>query len=94
MPKAETLDTLAGLAMFKLRGFLEGGDHTGKDIAEAKIASGIVSSWVRNKQTDSALQATNFMMARELAQDRQQLETYIRLTNPQSALVKALPPAA
>lgn len=91
MANGSKLDKLVGVAMEKLEVFLTGEDHTSKDISEAKIASGILSSWVRNRQTESAREATSFMIARELARDREQLEEYVRLTNPQSPIVKALP---
>lgn len=72
-------------------------DSDGKDQAlekKANAARSVLSSWARHEQTISAREATNFMMARELAQDKDQLEKYIKLSMPSSPLVKALPEAS
>lgn len=88
------LGNLADKAIESLSDFFrQKGEHTSKDIGAARVATAIISSWTRQSQTKSAEKATMFMVARELANDRDQLAEYIRLTMPDLALVKALPPA-
>ena len=85
------LGSLAKQAISKLREFFNQEDHTGKDIGAARIATAVLSSWTRHAQTKSAEKATMFMVARELAQDKEQLAEYVRLTMPNLGLIKALP---
>jgi hypothetical protein len=85
------LGQLAERAMKSLDDFFDADDHTGKDIGAARIATAIISAWTRQAQTRSAEKTTLFMVARELAGDREQLAEYIRLTMPDLAIVKALP---
>lgn len=87
----EKLSSLVEKAIASLDGFFKQDEHTGKDIGAARIATAIISAWTRQTQTKSAEKATLFMVARELATDREQLTEYVRLTMPDLALVKALP---
>lgn len=58
---------------------------------KAKLALGYLGVVAKREQTASARDATNFMMARELADDKEQLERYIRATMPSSRIIKELP---
>lgn len=84
------LTKLAEQAMATLSGFFSEKEHTGREIGSARIATAIISAWTRQAQTRSAEKTTMFMVARELASDREQLADYIRLTMPDLPLVKAL----
>lgn len=85
------LAALAERAIKSLDNFFNQEDHTGKDIGAARIATAIISAWTRQSQTKSAEKTTLFMVARELANDREQLAEYIKLTMPDLPIVKALP---
>lgn len=87
----EKLGSLAEKAISSLTQFFGQEDHTGKDIGAARIATAVLSSWTRHAQTKSAEKATMFMVARELASDKEQLTKYVRLTMPDLGLIKALP---
>lgn len=89
----EKLSSLADKAISSLHDFFSQEEHTGKDIGSARIATAVLSSWTRHAQTKSAEKATMFMVARELASNKEQLKEYVRLTMPDLGLVKALPEA-
>jgi len=92
----DTEKKLAGLAdqaIDTLHIFFRQDDRTGKDIGVARVATAVLSAWTRQQQTKSAEKATMFMVARELASDKQQLADYVRLTMPDLNIVKALPAA-
>lgn len=82
---------LAEQAMNELQKFFRMKDATTKDVGVARVATSVLSAWTRQQQTKSATDATKFMVARELAQDKDQLAEYIRLTMPDYPLVKVLP---
>ena len=71
--------------------FQSGGDITEKELARARICSTVVSAWSRYEQTKRAKEATQFMMARELATNRDQLAAYVRISMPEASIIKALP---
>lgn len=89
----DKLADLAGQAMDKIKEFFCQEEYTGKDVGVARIATAVLSAWTRHEQTQSARQATMFMLSRELAADKEQLAEYINLTMPNLGLVKALPKA-
>lgn len=84
---------LAGQAMDNLRKFFRKKERTSRDIGVARVATSVLSAWTRQQQTKSAAEATRFMVARELATDKEQLAEYIRLTMPDYPVAKALPEA-
>ncbi len=67
-----------------------GDDLADKDLVNARLAGSILATWSRLKQAERAQEAVYFSMARELANDRAQLETYIKLSMPDVPLVKVL----
>lgn len=84
---------LADEAIGTLNHFFSEGEHTPRDIGVARIATAVLSAWTRQQQTRSAEKATLFMVARELASDKEQLAEYVRLTMPDLSIIKALPKA-
>jgi len=82
MDTNEKLTELADKAMDGLRSFLDAEDHTGKDIGVARVATSILNAWTRYQQARNAEKALVFMVARELAQDKEQLQEYIRASLP------------
>jgi len=86
------LSNLAGKAISRLSTFFNQEEHTGKDISAARVATAVLSSWTRQQQTKSAEKTTMFMVARELATNKEQLTEYVRLTMPDLGLTKALAP--
>jgi hypothetical protein len=91
-PKANATDeVLDDLARQSIRDFLLS-DGQDKGLREkAKQANAYRSTEARREQTQSAREATIVMMARELAQDKQQFQQYLRAAMPNAAMVKALP---
>ena len=85
------LQSLAGEAMSQLSDFFRLGEHGSKDIAVARVSTAIISAWTRYEQTKGAERATMFMVARELASDKEQLAQYISETMPEMGMLKALP---
>lgn len=85
------LASLAEDAIGKLKDFFNQEEYTGKDVGVARVATAVLSAWTRHEQTKSAEKTTLFMVARELASDKDQLAEYIRLTMPDLGIVKALP---
>lgn len=92
-PKTEeiTLERLTNQAIATLSEFLGSDDVDTKQIGRARVAASVLSNWSRLQQVRSAREATTFMMARELAQDHETLERYLRAAMPNSPMVKALP---
>lgn len=88
----EKFGSLASDAMTTLTRFFHQKERTSKDVGVARVATAVLSSWTRQQQTKSAEKATLFMVARELASDKEQLAEYVRLTMPDLSIVKALPP--
>lgn len=84
------LDILNVKAIDALEGFLDSSDDSKEALGRARIAGSILSAWTRHQQTMGARDATTFMLARELAEDREQLREYVALSMPESPLVKQL----
>ena len=60
-------------------------------LERTRIGQAAFSAIQRRRQSDGAREALHFAMARSITQDPEALATYIRVTNPDSAIVKALP---
>lgn len=86
-----TIEELAAQARSTLRDFFHEKARTNADIAAARIASSLLSTFAREKQAAGAADALNFMMARELASDKAQLEQFLAAALPSSPIMKALP---
>lgn len=82
---------LAEQAITALQRFFKKKENTTKDVGMARVATSVLSAWTRQQQTKSAENATRFMVARELASNKDQLAEYIRVSMPDFAVTKALP---
>jgi hypothetical protein len=91
-PPEDQLKSLASEAMGKLSDFFRLGEHGSKDIAVARVSTAVISAWTRYEQTKGAEKATMFMVARELASDKEQLAQYVAVSMPEMGFMKALPP--
>lgn len=92
MPAPEqTLAKLTDQAIGVLSEFLTSDDVDTKQIGRARVAASVLSNYTRLQQVHGAREATTFMMARELANDRETLEKYVRAAMPNSPMVRALP---
>jgi len=87
------LQILALKAMEKISDFFKESNHDGKDFAVVRVGTAVLGAWARNQQTRSAEKATMFMVARELATDKEQLRKYIGLTMPESGVLTSIPEA-
>jgi hypothetical protein len=71
--------------------FTQPGDElVDNDLTTARLASSVLSTWSRLKTAERAQEAVYFNMARELANDQNQLKEYIRASMPDVPLVKVL----
>jgi hypothetical protein len=65
--------------------------RTSMDVATARIATTVLSTHSREKQAAGAADALSFMIARELASNKAQLERFLTAAMPYAPIVKALP---
>ena len=86
-----TLEALTEEAIAELRSFFRERSEKAEDISRARVAATVLSAFTRHEQTQSAQVATTFMMARELADNSEQLAEYLRVAMPSAPVVKALP---
>lgn len=68
--------------------FRAAGEHSGDELAVARLANSVLATWSKLKQSESAQEAVYFSMARELAEDREQLAHYIEVTMPHVPLAQ------
>lgn len=66
-------------------------DENGTLTKKARVASSVLASRIRWEQTTSSREKTVIGLARSLARDRDQLAEYVKITMPDSNIVKALP---
>jgi len=69
----EEFGQLANTCLTRLKDFFSlanSGTHTSSELAEAKLASALLSSYTRHIQTHGAHEAAMIMMAREIADDK------------------------
>jgi len=88
----DDMEDLAGQARETLREFFN--NRTGRtsmDIATARIASSVLSTFAREKQAAGAADALSFMIARELSTDKTQLEKFLTAAMPNAPIVRSLP---
>jgi hypothetical protein len=86
MRDSERLDPIVDDAVQALRRVLKAGDHDEAEIQQARIASSVLSTWSKLKQTDRAQEGMYLTMARDLAEDRDELARYIELTLPEAPI--------
>lgn len=91
----EATQVLAGLAkraMGALEEFFDSGAEVdSKAIGRARVASSVLSAWARERATQSATETRQVLMARELAENKEQLELYLKAAMPSAPVVKAIP---
>jgi hypothetical protein len=86
-------DELAAEARGVVHAFFINTERTSADVAVARVASSVLSTHAREKQAAGAADALSFMIARELASDKTQLEAFLHAAMPGAAVVRALPTA-
>jgi hypothetical protein len=91
----ETLRLFASEAIAFLRDyFAQGGAAAlAKDSrvqTDARIAVAAIATWTRSAQTRGASRALDYQMARDLAENKDELRRYVEITFPGHGLVKAL----
>jgi len=87
---SKRLEPIIDPAINAIRSILTDGEHTDNEITAARIASSVLATWSKLKQSERAQEAVYFAMARELAQDQEQLAKYISMTLPDVPLVRVL----
>lgn len=86
------LESLAPKAIDILYAFLTS-EYDRELHQRAKIAIGVVGAWQRHRATQAGREAGVYMMARELADGKEQLAAMLRQASPNAPIVKALPEA-
>lgn len=89
--KPISADELAAEARTVIHEFFMNKARTSADVAAARVASSVLATDARAKQASGAADALNFMIARELATDKTQLEQFLRAAMPAAPIVKSLP---
>ena len=87
---SEEFEDLAAEAKARLHDFLTKDFHNEDVIPSVRVAASVLSSWSRFHQTESAREATGFIMARELAQTPQEFKRYVAVACPNVPLVKMI----
>ena len=90
MNESEKIIGLRDEAIKSLVIFLKGKDNSPAILRRAGIAGSALASWSRVYAADSGRQATMVTLATALAKDREQLKEYIRVSLPESPLMKRL----
>lgn len=92
-PQLEPEDALrlaAGEAIALLRAHMAKDVRTKDDRQDASLFAAVVSSWTRDKASSGAGRALDYQMARDLAENKEELKRYVRITQPTHRLVPAL----
>lgn len=74
-----------------LSDFLSNPTEAKDKVLAVKAAQVSLSNYTRHEQTQGARDATTFMMARELAQNPDELAHYMKVAMPSSQVTKAIP---
>jgi hypothetical protein len=82
---------LEGVAIHTIREYLTSEGSDPSMLAKAKIAQGTLGSVQSHFKTAMARRVLDFTMARSLTSDPTKLAEYIRLTQPASGIIQALP---
>lgn len=79
------------LAWEELRDFFKRGDISKeKSLANAKIATAALATWAKMKQTDSAVRATDVLMAHKMSRDQDEFRHLVKTAMPSEAMARAL----
>lgn len=77
------IEALKEISISVLENFLKNESATDVDFKRAKTAQSVFSSIVKLEQTQSSREATAFFVARELANDKDQLRRFLDASVPQ-----------
>lgn len=77
-------------AIGQLLKFMRAKTKTEELFKAAKVAGTALSNSTRHFQTKSAGQATDFMIAREIAKDKDEMAKFMKLIRPSMPIMKAL----
>ncbi len=92
MPRpSNQLDPIVPDAVKTLKRILTDKTHSEDDLAIGRLASATLSTWAKLKQTEGAREAVFYSMARDIAENPEQLAHYIKVTLPDVPLAQALP---
>lgn len=90
-PTDEAYDRLEKNAIDALNEMFESDKMTKGQAMKAKVAQGALASVQSHQKAKMTRRTLDFAMARALTTDPEKMAEYIRLTQPDSALVKAIP---
>lgn len=87
---SQRLEPMISGAVQTLERVFQPGEHDEQELIVARLASSVLATWAKLKQSERAQEAVYFTMARELAKDSDQLADYVRRTMPDVPLSKEL----
>ena len=80
------LDTLNRTAMQTLQKFLQRVNNeeevSGREVSMPRVASSVISTYVRSQQVERARDQMNISLARNLAKEDGEFQKYLRITAP------------
>lgn len=83
MMNKSKLDELVNLSLNVLEKFLAQENPTDADNKKARAAQSLLSTYSRLEQTTSAREATRFLVARELSENKEELARFLKASTPQ-----------
>lgn len=83
-------DLLAHDAIHALRKFITMPDPTSLTIGSARVSASALASWSRNQQSLTSRESNLLMLARELAEDKQEFRKFVKFGMPNAPIVQAL----
>lgn len=79
---SERLEPIIDEAVETLRKIFQADEPDTGELVVARLATSALATWAKLKQSEGAQEAVYFSIARELAQDKEQLAHYIEITLP------------
>jgi hypothetical protein len=64
---------------------------TPEDLPKVKVATSVLSSFTRHEQTDSAREQTAVIIARQLADNKEEFANYLKISMPKLQLLDKFP---
>lgn len=86
----QKIEALGMHAIDVLKAAMTKGDFTKGDIIRIKAAQTSLGSWTRFRATESAERTNLLVLARELAENKQQFQDFMRVAMPNAPIMKAL----
>ena len=84
-------DSLGQEAIIALRKFFTIREPTSLVIGAARVAASALGAWTRYCQTETSRESNFLMLARELAEDKEEFRKFVKLGMPNAPIVQALP---